>query len=182
MCEDIKVGGVADAKGEAEDNSTFFTLDKSYGLEHLPQNNGTCAFGYELEFGSLTPYGSCEGSAEFGVCILPPLLAAARCEEDPVCSGVSETTNTVWQASYPGKQILGRAPAKSSFEWKSCMKAAPSRTWDHLVANAASLLEEETAKRSGGEKRSTEQKQKKHKHHHKAENVAGLGPALSQWL
>jgi len=175
VCEDIKAAGVNGTDMNTA-NDTSITTD-TIVREHKPQENGTCAFGYELVAGSVVPYGSCEGSAEISVCILSPFLAAERCEEDPVCSGVSETTNTVWQKSYPGKQILGRAPIKSSFEWKTCKKAAVSRTWDHLVADAASLLEGSAKAGHRSAKHSKAQAKK-----NRAENVAGLGPAINQWL
>jgi hypothetical protein len=96
---------------------------------HIPVN-GTCALNYQLRTGALANYGKCDESEEVGYCILPPEKAAILCEEDPLCAGVSETTNEGWKASYPGYQLLGRLPVSANSEWTSCLKAGPARTWD----------------------------------------------------
>jgi hypothetical protein len=149
---------------------------------HRPQN-GKCAYGYELVMGQVTNYGVCHSSLEFGRCILPPNLAVARCEEDPTCTGVSETNMTVWQSQYPGMQMLGRLPVNPDAAWKTCMKATASRTWSHIVSTAASSLLQDAGKRKELENATAtpanEQAQQQQKKRSAAESVAGIGPALS---
>jgi hypothetical protein len=116
---------------------------------HAPLK-GTCAFGYELRVGEVHNYGNCAGSHEFGYCILEPIRASEMCEKDPECSGVSESSNAEWQRDYPGLQMLGRLPLYANTDWRTCMKAAAGRTWDHLT-----LLEQER-ERSGNKSKPAE--------------------------
>jgi hypothetical protein len=94
---------------------------------------GKCAYGYELRDGELNNYGNCPGSHEFGYCILEADKANKMCEDDPRCSGVTESSNPQWQKDYPGLQMLGKLPLYANTDWKTCMKAAAGRTWDHLT-------------------------------------------------